>query len=65
MLLDFKKWHPSFSEKHMKTFFWMSYQKNVFMIFVEKFCRESYKTFRTSLVKLGQKSFAPPKICLS
>jgi len=41
MLLDFKKWHPTFSEKHMKTFFWMSYQKNVFMIFVEKFCRES------------------------
>jgi len=29
---DFKKWHPTFPEKHKKTFFWRSYQKKVFMI---------------------------------
>ena len=27
MLFDIKQWHPSFTEKHMKTFFWRSHQK--------------------------------------
>jgi len=36
-LLDLKKWRPTSAEKHMKTFFWRSYQKKVFMIFVGEY----------------------------
>jgi len=34
------------------------------LVFVEKFCSRSLTTFQASLGKFGQKSFAPPKICL-
>jgi len=66
-LLDFKKWRPTFAEKHTKTsFFFENHTKNRFSSSSwEKICRQkTHKTFRASLGKFSQKSFAPPKICL-
>jgi len=64
-LLDFKKWRPRFAEKHMKTFSEVT-PKKVLIIFVGEnlWTKVAQKTFRRSLEKIGQKSFAAPKIFL-
>jgi len=61
-----KIWRPTFAEKQMKTLFWKSHQNEVFVIFVgEKFVGKSCTTtFRASLGKFRQKSFALQNICL-
>jgi len=38
-LFGFKKWRPTFAEKHMKTFL-RGHTKKVFMIFVGEICRK-------------------------
>jgi len=64
-LLDFKKWRPRFAENRMKTFFGGHTKKGFHdlrgRVFAGKSCK---KTFRKSLGKFGQKSFATPKISL-
>jgi len=65
-LFDFKKLHPTFPEKHMKTFLELI-PKKVFMIFDlcgRNFVGKYHKTFQASLGKFWQKSFAPLEICL-
>jgi len=59
MLFDFKKWCPSFAEKHMKTFFQKVITKKSLW---EQICRQNRtKTFGASLGKFGRKSFAAPQ----
>jgi len=64
MLFDFNKWHPTFPEKHTKTFVWRSYQKKVFMIFYlcgEILLAKSHKTFRARLGNSGKNLSHPQK----
>jgi len=59
-----KKWRPMFAEKQMKTFLGGHTKKSLHDLCGRKFVRKSHRTiFRASLGKLGQKSFAPLKIC--
>jgi len=56
------KWHPTFAEKRMKTFFWSSYQKKVFMIFVgENLWAKSHKNFLGKFGKILAKILRTPK----
>ena len=64
-LFHFKKWHPRFAVKHMKTFFGGHTKKRSSWSLWEEICRQNCtKTFRANLGKFWQKSFAFPTNCL-
>ena len=70
MALNFvclKKMGPTFAEKHVKTIFSeVTPKKGLYDLCGRKSVGKTRtKTFRASLGKVGQKSFAPPKIACS
>jgi len=65
LLFDFTKWQPTFAEKQMKTFLEVTPKKILNILCGRTILGKSHTTtFRASLGTFGQKSFAPPKICL-
>ena len=61
-LLDFKKWCPTFAEKHMNPFFRGHTQKRV--LYGRKFIGKSHTKLSASLGDFGRQSFARPNIFL-
>jgi len=60
-LFAFKKWSPTFAEKHMKTFFWRPHKENVFMIFVGEICRQTpHKNFSGKFGEIWAKMLRTP-----
>jgi len=65
MLFYLKKWRPTFAKKHMNNFFGGYTKKGLYDLCGRKYVGKSHtNTFRASLGKFRQKSFAPQKICL-
>jgi len=65
-LVDFKKWLSTFAEKHTNPpLLEVTPRKGLHDLCGRKFVgKRRTKTFRASLGKLRQKSFAPPNVCL-
>jgi len=61
-LFNFKKWCPTFAEKHINPFFGGHPKKRFFM--GENLLAEVTQNFSGKFGVFGQKSFAHPKICL-